>query len=863
MQDSRDVGERMRVALPVAHTKAVLEMDKMADEVNEQAFEDRGKTMQARTDFAYTVDKDAPYVLHFKDTAHEWDEKVEAADKRLDFVRQNDWAFSSSSESLEEDTQFSHNYQQQSYGSVREMMKEESSSNEEDDTWLFPGLEQEAKLKEEEHNRTFTAHEESVTMSEESWLIFMGRVRDTADLSIGKTMGKGRDFVGYENLSHDPWDRWYTDEEGRDADELPPENYTKRDWSDPSDPRHQLPDNPDHMEDAVKQAYYKGFFDPEADEVKTSGAESSNNNAVKSSQGKNLPFNLNSEGKDVYNLLWKKKQTALGTMAERNRHRAHRMQEAGFQAKKTRAQVDDRMSTLTEFIADEAKLQKEKNEKELLPYDNPGSTQKYADLLAKGKVIRELNPAMYTMLQGDWEQKVDEYTEEDSSDEVSKATQEDDKSGEEFNLSSEEENDLSDVSDFLSSPEEEYVDASDEGDVQADPSLAAFSSGEESPQSDEEVGARALMKSRPTRGDAADPYYSIWKDYTSEEEDPNTTGATNPLSGPSNAADEWGKGDRDDFASAREQQEWNAFNFTDPVQAAFFQEFNPHDFSVPQAEKYVYDSKDPHDRPWRLSDRVKKKMYELHTYNPTKWHARSLAALFKISSKRADAILKLQALEAQYVEEGYPLFGFEESAAERIWPSADAVWDEPYVPVLNNAAPVVFADEVQQLDDIERTRRRQDRLRVLGEQLSEIERDYHKDMGAYGRPVPIRAAPGKLDNTKFHPARYSWVMTDISDSANNNYSIAVRDRDGSLREPNSVEYDLIRKKEKRQTDEFYYVQYQEHIPTLHKSTGYFRKYLAPPVVTNTREQKKRQRQRASKWAAQNQISQQKASSVEA
>jgi hypothetical protein len=300
---------------------------------------------------------------------------------------------------------------------------------------------------------------------------------------------------------------------------------------------------------------------------------------------------------------------------------------------------------------------------------------------------------------------------------------------------------------------------------------------------------------QPVRGEGGDPYYSIWKDYSSEEPNPNTAGVKNPLKKGSTVDPQEYK-DHSDFMTNRQSSEWNAFNYTDPQQAAFFQEFNPHDFIVPQQEKYVYDSKNPHDRPWRLSNRVKKKMYELHVYNPVKWHPRSLAALFKISSKRADAILRLEALEEQYVAMGIPLLAPEDTATERIHPSADAIWDHPYVPVLNTGPPVRMMDEVQVFDDIERTKRNQNRLRALGEQLSEIERDYHQDMGAYGERVPARVKPKALDSTLFHPNRYSWVMTDISDAKNNNFSIAVRDAKGELREPNADEYALVRNKEK-------------------------------------------------------------------
>lgn len=290
--------------------------------------------------------------------------------------------------------------------------------------------------------------------------------------------------------------------------------------------------------------------------------------------------------------------------------------------------------------------------------------------------------------------------------------------------------------------------------------------------------------------------------------------------------------DAEDFNKKTEAAEWNSFNYIDPNQALFFQEFNPHDFKVPDAEKYVYNSKDPYDRPWRLSDKVKMKMYELHRHSPTVWHARTLAPLFKISAARADAILKLQALEWKYREMGFPLWGDNEEL-DSFWPEANSFWDQPHVPVLYNNAPVNFADEVEVYDIIERTKKRQDRLKNLADRLTDVEKEYHREMGAYGADIPERRTPEKLDNTEYHPSRFNWVMTDISDQANFNYSIAVRDRSGELREPDQHEFDIVRKREKRMQDPFYYVQYREHIDNLHGKYTTAKRRLAQGM---TREQ---------------------------
>jgi hypothetical protein len=823
LHDSRDIGERMRVAIPVAHTNAVIAMEEYATQQQLDEYNNRGANAQKMTDLANTVDQDAPYLLHFNDTGVEWDNKVERYDRRLDQVLQNDWAFTTSSGSGESDeTVFTHNYNEIDEKHVRRNI-ENDSTEASTDSWLFPRLQSQAEEKERSTGRQFHAHEEVMQMSEESWMVFMGKIGANTDLSIGKTMGKGEDFIGYEDLSFNPFDRWYTDEDGLSADEILPDpnnpkdqdEITRRDYDNEDDLRHVLPDYPSRMQDTIRAAYYNGYFDPEPENEVEDTVSSSG-----------LGFDFGPDTQLSMERMVESLAEAKGPEELRNRHRTHRLAAAAKAAEVERKVMNDRVQDLQAFQEGERDAMRKLNRKELMPMESDASNKKYADLIRRGKMIREVDPAFLDIMAEDDPAEMDAILDDTY------------KKGSDENDGGSSEAETSDVSDMVSSAEE-YVDATDQGETS---SHRMASGSEQDSLSDSEAESSVTMP----RGEGADPYYSIWKDYTSEEENPKTKGATNPLPEPSIAPDDYH--DRDDFGPNREPPEWSAFNYTDPVQAAFFQEFNPHDFLVPQAEKYVYDSKDPHDRPWRLSDRVKKKMYELHQYNPSKWHARSLAALFKISSKRADAILKLQALEAQYVEEGFPLLSYEEAAEERIWPSADAIWDYPYVPVMNAAPPVRFADEVDVLDDIERIRRRQTRLHALGEQLSEIERDYHKDMGAYGETVPARIAPLNLDDTKFHPNRFSWVLTDISDIANNNFSIAVRDAKGHLREPNAVEYDMVRKKEKRQNEEFFYVQYREHYPELHKSEKNRRYFIQPPPVVHTRARSRRTKKKSSSGA---------------
>ncbi len=684
MFDSRGIDNRMRVAIPVAHTKAVLAMAEMAEAHEVDAYENRGRHMQELTDVSITADPDAPYIIHLKDTAREWDEKIERADKRLDNVKKNDWAFTTSSASSEEDTLFSGNFNEIGGENYVRKEIENSTTSEDTDDPFFENLHALATAKEEHHGKTFHAHEEAMQMSEESWMVFMGRLTLDSRFSIGKTLGKGPDFMGYEDLSFDPADRWYTDEEGnhnviRNAEDQP----TQRQWDDEDDIRHELPDYPSEMSESVRQAYFRGYFDPpkESTGETTTGASS-------------LGYTLTPEDEEIAENLDLYVQNEQGSAAERNRHRLHLFDTEGKKSTAAREIVNDRKDALQDFIRSERDAQLEKNKAELMPMETESSNRKYFELIKRNKVIREMNPMLLEIAMNEeklFEGMDDKENESGASDDADA----DAKADEAVSESEEDsEGEVSDVSDMLSS-EPEYEDASDQEGSDTTTDEAKKEGGSDADSSTDHDGSKELLRGpQPTRGEGADPYFSVWKDYTSDEPNEATQGATNPLP-EGGAVNPQEYIDRDDFAAGREPAEWNSFNYTDPVQSAFFQEFNPHDFQVPQAERYVYDSKNAHDRPWRLSEAVKSKMYELHLYNPTKWHPRSLAALFKISTKRADAILKLQALQEQYKKEDYPLFTVEDSAVERIWPSADAVWDHPYVPVLNTAPPVRFADEVE------------------------------------------------------------------------------------------------------------------------------------------------------------------------
>merc|ERR1712127_99569 len=67
---------------------------------------------------------------------------------------------------------------------------------------------------------------------------------------------------------------------------------------------------------------------------------------------------------------------------------------------------------------------------------------------------------------------------------------------------------------------------------------------------------------------------------------------------------------------------------------------------------------------------------------------------------------------------------------------------------------------------------------------------------AFGAPPLPPPAPQVLSDEVLHPMRYDLVLTDIGGIKKNNFRIAVRDRDGQLREPNEDEFKRVRFREK-------------------------------------------------------------------
>eukprot|EP00457_Paulinella_chromatophora_P000623 gb/GEZN01000623.1/.p1 GENE.gb/GEZN01000623.1/~~gb/GEZN01000623.1/.p1 ORF type:complete len:1250 (-),score=279.98 gb/GEZN01000623.1/:163-3912(-) len=106
--------------------------------------------------------------------------------------------------------------------------------------------------------------------------------------------------------------------------------------------------------------------------------------------------------------------------------------------------------------------------------------------------------------------------------------------------------------------------------------------------------------------------------------------------------------------------------------------------------------------------------------------------------------------------------------------------------------------------------KRQD-LRFLGrhERMSAMEQEQFAQTGPIGGPHPPEPPTYRLSDNVLRPAKYNWILTELSDRRNGNYAIAVRDKDGELRSPTPEEYRTVRLREKHRMQRFVYVHFND------------------------------------------------------
>lgn len=204
-------------------------------------------------------------------------------------------------------------------------------------------------------------------------------------------------------------------------------------------------------------------------------------------------------------------------------------------------------------------------------------------------------------------------------------------------------------------------------------------------------------------------------------------------------------------------------------------------------------------RVFHVAQDVKEAMFRLNRAKPGQYHSRELARMFGLSVIRTQAILRLQWIESERVEKyGYnPHAVGVDADMENVHMVPLAQWDPNCFENINKNANAEYVDEgdLELLRRIEKQRndkywRKEERLALKEQAL------YKAGQLAYGSPAPTLKPPKPLSDEKLNPARYDTVLTVLDDSKNGNFRVAVRDRNGNLREPNEEEFKRVRLREK-------------------------------------------------------------------
>jgi len=221
----------------------------------------------------------------------------------------------------------------------------------------------------------------------------------------------------------------------------------------------------------------------------------------------------------------------------------------------------------------------------------------------------------------------------------------------------------------------------------------------------------------------------------------------------------------------------------------------------------------PQPRVFHLDSDVKEAIWRFNRMDPKKYHSRKLSAMFGLSLVRTQSVLRLQYLEEQVaLEVGYDteLEVFDQEM-EETFDVTVAQWDPDFFNEMkrkggNFAGRQEYVDEAE-LAILKRIERRrvskywnEYEMEILLEQNSQ-----KHAFGAMDTPLP---PPVQLSPQKSHKQRHPVVMTDITDSSNGNFRVAVRDKHGVLREPDDSEFKRVRRREKGNKEYFNHVPYQ-------------------------------------------------------
>lgn len=221
----------------------------------------------------------------------------------------------------------------------------------------------------------------------------------------------------------------------------------------------------------------------------------------------------------------------------------------------------------------------------------------------------------------------------------------------------------------------------------------------------------------------------------------------------------------------------------------------------------------PQPRIFHLDSDVKEAIWRFNRMDPKKYHSRKLAAMFGLSIVRTQAVLRLQYLEDQVAQEvGYDTeLEVFEAEIEQTTEVTTAQWDPEFFNELKTQGGS-FAGRQEYVDEgdlaiLKRVERKRV-SRYWNEYEMEVLLEQNSQKHAYGaldNPMP---APIPLSAQKNPKQRYPVVLTEISDRRNGNFRIAVRDKNGVLREPDDAEFKRVRRRERGAKDYFNHIPYQ-------------------------------------------------------
>lgn len=249
---------------------------------------------------------------------------------------------------------------------------------------------------------------------------------------------------------------------------------------------------------------------------------------------------------------------------------------------------------------------------------------------------------------------------------------------------------------------------------------------------------------------------------------------------------------------------------------------------------------------YMIAEDIKTAIFKLNMVDPVKYHTRKLSSMFKLSVPRVKAILLLKYREWQISEESglMEMFGadwaealsrvtdddtegdYEEDFDEgrSVYSGQDlhsameeeftphnklAQWDPPVPPIMLKNTDGRFVDEgdLFMLKALEKKKRARywkgEDIKIQQEKARAAE----GDKKPFGAPNVASHDATVLSTQVHEPSRYTVCMTDISCIKDAEYRIAVRDMNGTMREPTEYEFNWVRKREKHKKDFFRYRPY--------------------------------------------------------